>query len=85
MYPDISKNASLAFRCPCALLGASTGVKAADELIRTCQNRAGLTWADVAFSTRTAGHQSDGEAKSELANDFGISRETVYAYLRATP
>ncbi|MFI1241431.1 recombinase family protein [Nocardia salmonicida] len=26
-----------------------------------------------------------GEAKSKLANDFGISRETVYAYLRAAP
>ncbi|WKG13604.1 recombinase family protein (plasmid) [Nocardia sp. PE-7] len=26
-----------------------------------------------------------GEPKSKLANDFGISRETVYAYLRAAP
>ncbi|MFD9545887.1 helix-turn-helix domain-containing protein [Nocardia salmonicida] len=26
-----------------------------------------------------------GEAKSKLANDFGISRETVYASLRAAP
>ncbi|MEU4418099.1 hypothetical protein [Nocardia salmonicida] len=36
-------------------------------------------------STRTAGHPSAGEAKSKLANDFGISRETAYAYLRAAP
>ncbi|WP_455648346.1 recombinase family protein [Nocardia salmonicida] len=27
---------------------------------------------------------SAGKPKSKLANDFGISRETVYAYLRAT-
>ena len=26
---------------------------------------------------------ADGEAKSLLAKEFGISRETVYAYLRA--
>ncbi|GAB2638502.1 hypothetical protein GCM10027088_13080 [Nocardia goodfellowii] len=33
--------------------------------------------------TQLRGRAASGEAKSKLANDFGISRETVYAYLRA--
>lgn len=28
---------------------------------------------------------ADGEKKSKLAKEFGISRETVYSYLRAEP
>ncbi|MGF0316753.1 recombinase family protein [Nocardia fluminea] len=33
--------------------------------------------------TQLRARAAAGEAKSKLANDFGISRETVYAYLRA--
>ncbi|MFI6568762.1 hypothetical protein [Nocardia fluminea] len=48
------------------------------------RNAIGAGHRPGARSRRTAVTE-DAEAKSELATDFGISRETVYAYLRAAP